>query len=78
MVANDEGLGDLHVHVLVREFKSQDFLRDLELDWISLSLDKEIEGPVVDVVGDWSAESLGGLAAEYDVETSLLAWWYHL
>jgi len=43
-----------------------------------LGLDEEIEGPVVDVVGDWSAEGLRGLAAEYDIEASLLAWWYHL
>lgn len=39
---------------------------------------KEVEGPVVDVVGNWSAESLGRLAAEHDVEASFLAWWDHL
>jgi hypothetical protein len=41
-------------------------------------LHQEVERPVVDVVGDRSAEGLGGLAAEHDVEAGLLTWWDHL
>jgi hypothetical protein len=78
VIADDELLGDAHVHVVVRELESQDLLRDVEDHWVSLSLDEEVEGPVIDVVGDGSAERLRGLAAEHNVEASLLTRWYHL
>lgn len=78
MVADYELFCDAHVHVLVGEFESQYFLGHIQHDWISLCLHKEVKGSIVDVVGDWSAERLGGLAAEHDVEASFLAWWNHL
>ena len=78
VIADDELLGDAHVHVVVRELESQDLLRDVEDHWVSLSLNEEVEGPIIDVVGDGSAESLRGLAAEHNVEASLLTRWYHL
>jgi hypothetical protein len=50
----------------------------LQFYWVSLSLNEKVEGPVIDIVGNGSAESLRGLAAEYDIEAGLLAWWYDL
>ena len=78
MIADHKLLGDAHVHIVIRKLKSKDFFRDLEDHRIGLSLDKEVEWPVVDVVCDWCAESLGGLAAEDYIETCLLTRWDHL
>ena len=78
MVANHKLLSHTHVHILIRKFESENFLGDIEHNWVSLSLDQEVEWSIIDVVSDWSTEGLGGLTAEHNVKTCLLAWWNNL
>ena len=43
-----------------------------------MGLDQEVEGSVIDVVGDWSTEGFRGLTAEHNVKACFLTWWDHL
>ena len=78
MVANHKLLSNTHIHVLVRKLESENFLGDIKNNWVSLSLDQEVEWSIIDIIGDWCTEGFGGLTAEHNIETCLLAWWNHL
>lgn len=78
MIADNELLSNAHVHIFVGKFKSENFLGDIENNWVSLSKNEEVEWSIINVICDWSTESGGSLAAEYDVETCFLTRWNNL
>jgi hypothetical protein len=78
MVANHQLLCDTHIHIFFRKFKSEDFFGNIKNNWVSLSLNEEIERSIVDVVGNWSTECLCSLAAKYNIKACFLPWWDHL
>ena len=78
VVADNKLLSNTHIHILIRELKSEHLLGDIKHNWVGLSKNEEVEWPIVDVVGDWGTESGGGLAAEDDIEACFLARWDNL
>ena len=62
-----------HIRIQTNESELYVFLTQLKAYGLCLGSDKEIEGSVVDVVGDRRAELLHGLTAEDDVKSGFLS-----
>ena len=78
IVCKDQTLRSKHFHTIFVEVELEQFFAQFKTDWIRLCRHQEVEGSVVDVVCDGSAEGFYCLTAEDDVKACLLTWRNHL